>query len=314
MDQTPYLEAEQRLWQHYGLRPSERFVELPAYGTRMRVQEFGAGEPLLLVHGGPTSGAGFASLLPHLDGVRCLVVDRPGSGLSETPAWTRPLLHRSLDHLVADMLDGLGLERAHVLGSSFGGTFALRAATATPERIERLVLLGGPTAIEGLPLPTMERLLLAPGVARLASRFVPSRKGQRKAIADIGHQTTVADGRIPDVYWDWNDRLLHDTGAWRDDLGSMRFLAHWSMTYGAEVRISADDLAQVQAPTLVVWGGHEPYGGRESADLVTDALPDARLAYLPDAGHLPWLDEPEVVGRAISEFLAGDAGEMEAAA
>ena len=94
----------------------------------------------------------------------------------------------------------------------------------------------------------------------------------------------------------------------------MRCLAHWSMSDGPADRITTDDLARVQAPTLVVWGGHEPYGGRESADLVAEALPAAQLTYLPDAGHLPWLDEPDVVGRAISGFLASGEGEMQVAA
>jgi pimeloyl-ACP methyl ester carboxylesterase len=94
----------------------------------------------------------------------------------------------------------------------------------------------------------------------------------------------------------------------------MRHLARWSMSYGPEARITSDDLARIQAPTLVIWGGHEPYGGRESADLVARALPHARSVFLPDAGHLPWLDEPAVVGRAISEFVSADESETRVAA
>mgnify|MGYP001818012385 FL=1 len=314
MDHAPYRAAEQRLWRHYGVSPSEDLVDLPGYGTKLRVQEFGAGEPLLFIHGGPTSGAGFASLIPHLTGVHSFVIDRPGCGLSESPDWTRGMFQASLDGLVGSALDALGLPRASVLGSSFGGTFALRAARATPERIDRLVLLGGPTAIEGLPLPTIERLLLLPGAARLAARFVPGRDGQRKAVRDIGHAAAVDDGRIPDAYWDWSDQLLQDTGSWRDDIALYRYLSRWSMSYGPEVRITTDDLAAVPAPTLIVWGGYEPYGGREAADHVAQAMPDARVSFLPGAGHLPWIDEPEVVGSAVSDFLLDRAAVLRRAA
>ena len=139
MDHTPYRAAERRLWQHYRLEPSERIVELPTLDTHVRVQELGAGEPALFLHGSPSSGTNFAPLLPHLHGIRSIVIDRPNSGLSGTPARTTSIALRSLTHLVPDVLDALGLERAHVVGSSTGGTVALHGAITAPERVDRLV-------------------------------------------------------------------------------------------------------------------------------------------------------------------------------
>jgi pimeloyl-ACP methyl ester carboxylesterase len=303
MDQTPYREAEQRLWRHYDRHPVERFVQLPALGVPVRVLELGAGEPTLFLHGSPTGGAGFAPLLPHLPGVRAIVVDRPNCGLSGTPARTSELAHRGITRLVPDVLDALELDRAHVVGSSLGGSVALHGAVSTPERIDRLVLLGAPAAVEGLPLPTLDRLLLLPGIARLASRFVPGRDGQRKAIAGIGHAAAVEDGRIPDAYWDWYDRLLHDTGSWRDEFASYGAFSRWSMSYGPEVEISVDDLSTIARPTQLVWGGRDSYGGPEAAEHMAAAMPDARLELMPEAGHLPWLDDPAAVGAMMDGFL-----------
>lgn len=310
MAPTPYREAEQRLWRHYGLSPRERSVRLATFGTAVRIQELGEGKPLLFLHGSPSAGANFAPLLPHLSGVRSIIVDRPGNGLSETPAWDRGLLLRSLKLLVADVLDALELERAGVVGSSYGATVALRGAMATPERVDHIVILGGPAAIDGLAVPATERLLLFPGVARLASRFVPGRIGQRKAFEGIGHGAAVADGRIPEVYWDWNDRLLHDTGSWRDEFASYGHVASWSMSYPPDVRITTEDLATVSNPTLIVWGEHDSYGGREAAERVAGAMPNAGLDYRLGVGHLPWLDEPEAVAAEMQRFLTESAVDL----
>lgn len=303
MDQTPYREAEQRLWQHYDLAPTEHALELPALDVKLRVQEVGAGEPVLFLHGSPTSGAGFAPLLPYLPDVRSIVIDRPNCGLSGSPARTSEAAHRSITRLVPDVLDALGLERAHVVASSLGGTIALHGAVSSPERIDRLVLLGAPAAVEGVPTPTLDRLLLFPGLARLASRFVPGRDAQRKAFVGIGHAATIEDGRIPDVYWDWNDRLLHDTGSWRDEFASYAAFSRWSMSYGPDIELTEAQLAGVTTPTQLVWGGRDNYGGREPAEHVATVMPHAQLLFKPDAGHLPWLDDPAAVGAAVQTFL-----------
>ena len=81
-DVQSYLDAEQRLWEHVGVTPIERVVTL-ASGGRLRVQEVGDGPPFVLLHGGSVSGTSWATLASALDGVRCILVDRPGCGLSD---------------------------------------------------------------------------------------------------------------------------------------------------------------------------------------------------------------------------------------
>ncbi len=314
MDQTPYRDAEQRLWQHYGLEPVERFVELPTLEANVRVLELGTGEPVLFLHGSPTSGAGFAPLLPHLTGLRAIVVDRPNCGLSDTPARTSEHAHRGITRLVPDLLDALGLDQVHLVGSSLGGTVALHGAVSSPERIDRLVLLGAPAAVEGLPLPGLDRLMLLPGMARLAARFVPGRGGQRKAFEGIGHKAAVADGRIPDVYWDWNDRLLHETGSWRDEFASYAAFSRWSMSYGPDVEISIEALRGIAHATQLVWGGRDNYGGRGAAEHLATNMPEARLEFMPDAGHLPWIDDASAVGWMMDGFLRERGDELASAA
>jgi 2-hydroxy-6-oxonona-2,4-dienedioate hydrolase len=133
-----YREAERRLWEHIGVTPTERFVALGS-GGQVRVQEVGVGPPFVLLHGGSISGTSWATLAAALDDVRCILVDRPGCGLSE-PIVGGPLrdlraVQNYADRLLGDLLDALDLDSAAVGATSYGGLFALRGAAARPERV-----------------------------------------------------------------------------------------------------------------------------------------------------------------------------------
>jgi pimeloyl-ACP methyl ester carboxylesterase len=82
-DATAYRDAEAVFWSSFGCSPSaEHHARLPTTGTTVRVQEVGEGPPVLFLHGGPNAGSTWAPLVTHLVGLRCLLVDRPGTGLS----------------------------------------------------------------------------------------------------------------------------------------------------------------------------------------------------------------------------------------
>src|SRR5216684_2208051 len=83
MNEVRYREAERRLWDSLGVTPTEQRLHLDRIGTTVRVQEMGEGPAVVFVHGGSTSGASWAPLVARLDGFRCVVLDRPGCGLSD---------------------------------------------------------------------------------------------------------------------------------------------------------------------------------------------------------------------------------------
>ena len=132
MNETKYREAERALWDSVGLTPTERFVMLPRIGVKVRVQEIGEGDPVLFIHGGPNSGSTWAPLVEHFSTHRCLIVDRPGTGLSEPYLITRENLGEFGDVFVGDVLAALGIDSAHVVASSFGGMLALRGQSVRP--------------------------------------------------------------------------------------------------------------------------------------------------------------------------------------
>ena len=179
MNSERYRQAEQRLFAESGIAPTEESVDLARVGTRARVLTVGEGPPVLFLHGGPAAAAIWAPLVAHLRGVRCLLLDRPGTGLSEPPPRVPDpaALPTYVSDLMADVLDALVIERAALVGSSFGGYSALRSALAYPDRVERIALLGCPAFVPGWTPPGFFKLLRTPFLRRLIiERRRPSRR------------------------------------------------------------------------------------------------------------------------------------------
>jgi pimeloyl-ACP methyl ester carboxylesterase len=193
MDERRYREAERRLWDSLGVTPSEHRIDLRLSGVKVRVQEIGAGPPVLFVHGANTSGASWASLVARIEGFRCLVLDRPGTGLSEpvAAAFDAAGLRAFADALVADVVDALGLESAHVVATSFGGYMALRSAAAHPDRFRRMVQFSWPVGAPIDRLPAFIRMGAVPGLRRLLAAMPPSERAVRMMFRGIGHRESL---------------------------------------------------------------------------------------------------------------------------
>jgi pimeloyl-ACP methyl ester carboxylesterase len=140
VNEVRYREAERRLWESIGATPAERRLHLERNDITVRVQELGEGPAVLFVHGGSTSGASWAGLAARLEGFRCIILDRPGTGLSQPLATELDAqgLSRFGETLVIDVLDALGMESAHLVATSLGGYIALRTAAAFPVYLFKL--------------------------------------------------------------------------------------------------------------------------------------------------------------------------------
>jgi 2-hydroxy-6-oxonona-2,4-dienedioate hydrolase len=137
MDEHAYRQAERAFWSEVGVTPKERRIPLERNAVTVRVQELGDGPPVLFLHGGPGAcGTAWASLAARLPDLRCLLLDRPGTGLSDPKPLPDPAAVRhETETLVVDVLDALGIDRAHLVGSSHGGYAALLAPQATPSAL-----------------------------------------------------------------------------------------------------------------------------------------------------------------------------------
>lgn len=305
-DENQYREAEKRLWDFYEVTPTEHRVTLKPHGVMVRVQEIGSGPPALFIHGAPGSGSGWAPLAVRLQGVRCLLLDRPGTGLSEPLRVDSTNLPTFADGLVGSVLDALSIERAHLVVSSFGGYIALRSAAAQPKRVNRMVQLGSPAFACGMSMPFFMRLLTVGAARSLMDRATPTPAVGKWILGQIGHRESIKAGIIPAVIFDWYVGLQRFTDTMRNDGDMIGRLANF---FRLEPSLTLDEhvFSSVVAPTLFLWGENDTFTSPKDAEYVASQLPDAKLTVLPKAGHLPWLDAPEVVAKATAEFLSSTA-------
>jgi pimeloyl-ACP methyl ester carboxylesterase len=308
LDEARYRASESALWTALGRTPAERFVRLGASGPRVRVQELGDGPPVLFIHGANTSGLSWAKLAAKLGSFRCLLVDRPGTGLSDPlpgRIGTAELTQLG-DAFVASILDALEIERAHLVATSLGGLLALRGAARHPERFDRMVQFSWPAGAPTSRVPRSMRLMAVPGVARLAAALPASPSTVRSIFRSVGHGPSLDAGRITADDLAAYLGLLRYTDTLRNDLALSR--AAVSPLRGLNpALLPASLLRSIHVPTLFIWGECDRFGDVAIARSVVAAVPGARLEVIPGAGHAPWLDDLDRCARLASEFLAPEA-------
>lgn len=305
MNEQRYRDAERRLFADAGIAPAERVIALPSLGVRARVLEVGEGAPVLFLHGGPNAAATWAYVAATLPGIRAILVDRPGCGLSEPPRETPD--HRTLPgyvaQLTADLLGALGLERATLAGSSFGGYAALRSALALPGRIDRVVLAGCPAFVPGWSAPGFFSLLRTPLVGKLILALPATRGSMRMSLKQMGEHRALRAGAIPAAMLEWTFAWQRYTDTMRNDAAMIVAAGKWRRGFDPSLDLTSADLAGVATPVLILSGTEDPVGGEPVVRNLAALLPRATVEMLPGAGHLPWLSNPARFGEAIVEFV-----------
>lgn len=268
-------------------------------GRRVHLVETGDGPPLVLLHGGGAPGLFLLPLLQRLERVRAIAPDRLGYGLSDPVEFPRGRYRQVAMAWLDRLFDALALDDAALLGHSGGGLWALWYALARPERVRRLVLLGAVPALPGASMPLPFRVFVMPGIGQLLQR-IPSTPTSYVWFARLvaGEGDTIV--RHPDlidllVAGD-NDRVAAATN--RAEVCAVAAPHRWR----PQARVRTDELRQLRAPTLLMWGDRDPFGDATVARATAEAIPDARLELLP-AGHGPWLGHPDRIAEQVTHFV-----------
>jgi 2-hydroxy-6-oxonona-2,4-dienedioate hydrolase len=306
LDEAKYRAAERRLWDSFGLAPTERRVHLEHLDVEIRIQEIGEGPPVVLIHGASNGGASWANLVQGLAGFRCIMVDRPGCGLSDPmpgDAGTARVdaVKRAADLLLPDLLDALALPDAHVAGTSYGGFFALRAAAAAPERVRRVVLYSWSMGVPMDHTALVMRIAGIPGLGQVTGRMPVSRSSAKMMLRQIGLKGAIDSGKFDDTMLDWYVALLQHTPTLRNEIRATPKVITPIKGLNRAMLFTDEELARVSSPVHCFWGEDDPNGGAETAKRFVARLPQATLELVAGAGHAPWIDEPD---RALSSTLA----------
>jgi pimeloyl-ACP methyl ester carboxylesterase len=253
-------------------------------GYALAVEDGGHGTPLLLLHGFPMSSAIFSPIRPFVERAgRLVTIDLCGFGASDAP-----LGPYGMDDLAADVVrvaDQLGLERFVLGGHSMGGYVAFRVAARHRHRLSGLVLMDTRAAAD-----TPE------GVERRRASIAAITAGGRDAFLDAFLPLLVAPAtrdRQPEVM-----ELLRAMAAGIPD---------HVLTGCLEGMMTRPDsrglLAGFDRPALVIHGAADAVMPPAEARALALALPRGEILEVPNAGHTPTLEQPELVGEAIARFL-----------
>jgi pimeloyl-ACP methyl ester carboxylesterase len=306
---VPALNAAERvLWESLDAHPTEHRVHLETLGVDVRVQELGSGPPALFIHGGSTWGSSWADLAVLLQSFRCLLLDRPGTGYSDPlprgPATVLDLTHLA-DVLVRDVLDAFHLDKAHLVATSFGGWFALRAALEEPERVDRMAILGWTAGAPVGSLPLSLRIGTFPIVGELVGLLPVGPRAVRQIFRSIGEDAALRAGQITPEAIEAYAMLLRHTDTLRNERDMGRLFLSGRGGAKSLLVLTETDRQRIVAPVTFVWGDGDPFGGPAIAEAFASPFPRARLELIPGVGHAPWLGETERVADFVSEALTG---------
>ncbi|MCU1659126.1 MAG: hypothetical protein JWO57_3782 [Pseudonocardiales bacterium] len=300
--------AELAAYTHYGLTANEKVVSVasPLGAVEIRLSMFGPQDgddpPVLLLHGIGSVNVIAAQVIAALPGRRVIAVDWPGHGLSGPSVLPPGWAFRSYNVTVLRaILDELQIGEVDIVGHSMGAQFALYAGLDLPTQVRRLVLLGAPGASFAGARPNA--IMIALAVPRLGARLLRMPMSPKAFVRN--NEKALGAGALRDVPAELITaaHLIGIRPGHAPSLASYFRALIRRATVRPAVNISVHELATLRQPALFVWGDADVFMRPADAAAHLAAIPRSTLVELPGAGHAPWLQYPEVVGRVMAEHL-----------
>ncbi|KIZ13317.1 alpha/beta fold hydrolase [Streptomyces natalensis] len=269
----------------------QQFIEASTPGIRLWTEQRGSADtpPLLLVMGAQATGVGWPEPLVDMLAAHHRVIryDHRDTGRSSRPFEERPYRIADLAEDVVAVLDGLGIERAHIVGLSLGGMLAQLALADHPDRWISATLMGTSalsttpyTRPDGTTVPVDELPGIAPEVLEMWARPVEDHGPEAEVERRIAQWRVLAGDQLPfdaDFYRALEHRVIEHTGHHR--VGT----AHGRADHSGMLR--TDALAGNEVPTLVIAAPAEPVFPPPHPQHLAQSVGNARLVEIPGMGH-----------------------------
>ncbi len=265
-------------------------------GLEVHYKMAGQGEPVfILLHGFGASVFTWHRVMTELSRYGTVIAyDRPAFGLTERPLTWEGMNPYSPDaqiELLFGLMDGLGIERAILVGNSAGGTVALRAALARPKRVQAVVAVDAAVYLGGGAPAWIRPLLQTPQMRHLGPLFV-------RRIATDGNEL---------IRQAWHDPDKIDTETWEGYRKPLRAenwdRALWELTLSSRDSDLANRLNEITMPVLVVSGDDDRIVPTEQSVRLSQELPNSRLVIFENCGHLPQEECPQDFLKAVIDGL-----------
>ena len=263
-------------------------------GMRVHYQEFGAATdpPILLIHGYTASAYVWRSSAPMLaeEGFRVIAPDLIGFGYSEKPRWFEYSI-AAQSRMISRFMDRIGIGRANLVGSSYGGAIAATIALQEPERVEKLILVDSVINDDLKNHPIM-KLASLPGLGEVITPFVADSRTYLKArmhgtLAPANHHL-IDEDRVESVL-----RPLRAADGHHSLLATSR---NWSANHVER------DAHLITQPTLLVWGEEDSVTPLDDGYTLRDSIPGSRLVVIKDCGHVPQEERSDLFSKIVGEF------------
>lgn len=277
--------------------PEGTFVEVNGLQTYYVATGPETGDPVILLHG---LGGSTFSWRENLDalaaaGYRAIAVDRPGFGLTAKPL-AFDYGHANQADFVVGFMDALGIDQAVLVGHSAGGGVIAHTAALHAERVAALVYVDGAVGsstnrpewlggVVAFPPITRWVQVLAPVIVS-RDRFTGLLASAYGPAFEVTPAIEAGYARVLDAN-DWQNGLV---GLVRDAAGNA---------------LPQDTVAELTAPTLIMWGELDTWITLAQGEALLELLPFAEWRTYPDAGHLPMEEAPDAFNRDLIAFLDG---------
>lgn len=225
---------------------------------------------------------------------RVYAIDMVGSGRSDKPSATYSLIY--LAQFLKNLMEALSIKRASLIGPSLGGGVALQFTLMFPEKVSKLVLVS--CFGLGKELPIGLRLVSRPLIGEFFTR--PSRSGIAGMLKLAVYDPTLVTDELINISY----QLSALPGAHKSLLRLARRNSDFFGVRAQVYRPLVAQLANITAPTLVVWGKQDRLLPVAHADVAIKALPNARLHVFDPCGHWPPFERPAEFNALVLEFLA----------
>lgn len=278
---------------------SSRFVDIVEDDLKAKIHynEFGSGdETVILLHGsgpGATSWANFSQNVEPLvnAGYRVILLDCPGWGKSDPIVVSDSRSHVNAKALKGTM-DALGIKKAHLIGNSMGGHSVTAFALDNPERVGKLILMGGGTG--GLstftPMPTE-------GIKRLQALYRQPTLENLRAMMDIFvyDSSSLTDELLQQRL----DNILANQEHLDNFVKSLDLNPRQFPDFGGR-------LTTIQAPTLIIWGRDDRFVPMDAALRLVAHIPNSEMHLFNRCGHWVQWEHKNRFNALVLDFLKGE--------
>jgi pimeloyl-ACP methyl ester carboxylesterase len=271
-------------------------------GVRIHFQEFGdpSKPSLVLIHGYTASLYVWHKVAPLLAdaGFHVIALDLVGFGYSSKPRWFEYTIGAQA-RIVSRFMQRLGIGRATIVGSSYGGAVAMTLALDYREFVEKLVLIDAVSNDEVLQHPIL-RMVAVPGVGEALTPFLADSRAllrhRMRGTLSRANQDLITDERIANVLRplmaaDAHHSLLATSRNWRAKRLEM-------------------DAHLIEQPTLIIWGEDDTVVGIHNGYSLHDKILHSRFVVLRNCGHVPAEEKSDVVTELVSEFCHDKKGRI----